>query len=171
MGDGDIRDLPDPAGPERRRNEEVATELRRRASTLERAAENPFRVRAYRRAASQIERLSEDIEETAREGRLAKISGIGEDLAGRILEILVPDRQEPPFVQMIRRVTGLTRAQAFRLFEELRIRTLEDLVYLIRSHLLASLPRVDLPSTGEMLDRLKTIQSLSPEPPAPDQSL
>jgi DNA polymerase (family 10) len=67
---------------------EVARLFERMADVLELRGENPFRIRAYRRAAQNLETLSEDIETLAREERLDEIPGIGADLAGKIAEYL-----------------------------------------------------------------------------------
>lgn len=57
------------------------------AKILEIKGENVFRVRAYERAAQNIESLSEDIQDIINEGRLKRIPGIGNDLAEKIIEI------------------------------------------------------------------------------------
>lgn len=67
---------------------EVARLFERMADVLELKGENPFRVRAYRRAAQNLETLSGDLETLAREERLDEIPGIGADLAGKIGEYL-----------------------------------------------------------------------------------
>ncbi len=59
------------------------------ADLLELRDENPFRVRAYRNAARLIGELRLDLAQTlAKEGELPKLAGIGEDLAGKIGEIV-----------------------------------------------------------------------------------
>jgi DNA polymerase (family 10) len=67
---------------------EVARLFERMADVLELKGGNPFRIRAYRRAAQNLESLSEDIETLAREERLDEIPGVGADLAGKIGEYL-----------------------------------------------------------------------------------
>ncbi len=70
------------------KNFEVARQFELMADILELKGENPFRIRAYRRAAQNIESLSEEIEAVAREKRLEDIPGVGADLAGKIQEYL-----------------------------------------------------------------------------------
>ena len=153
-----------PAGsdgtPPRRRNQDVAAEFRKRASALEVRGDNPFRIRAYRKAADRIERISENVETLALEGRLREITGIGKDLANQIDGILNPGvKTEPvsiantPFIETIRRITGLEEAAARYVVEVLLIRTLEDLERIIRSHLLKTLPGADLPPVSLMMER------------------
>jgi DNA polymerase (family 10) len=67
---------------------EIARLFERMADVLEVKGENPFRIRAYRRAAQNLETTSEDVETLAREDRLDEIPGIGADLAGKIGEYL-----------------------------------------------------------------------------------
>ena len=70
------------------KNFAVARQFELMADVLELQGENPFRIRAYRRAAQNLESLSEDVEAVAREDRLEDIPGIGADLAGKIQEYL-----------------------------------------------------------------------------------
>lgn len=70
------------------KNFEVARQFEHMADILELKGENPFRIRAYRGAAQNLQSLSEDIEAVAREDRLEDIPGIGADLAGKIQEYL-----------------------------------------------------------------------------------
>ncbi|HSE03087.1 MAG TPA: DNA polymerase/3'-5' exonuclease PolX [Methylomirabilota bacterium] len=74
------------------KNFEVARQFELMADVLELKGENPFRIRAYRRAAQSIESLGEDIEAVAREDRLEDVPGIGADLAGKIQEYLATGR-------------------------------------------------------------------------------
>ena len=70
------------------KNFEVARQFELMADVLELKGQNPFRIRAYRRAAQSLESLSEDLEAVAREDRLEDIPGVGADLAGKIQEYL-----------------------------------------------------------------------------------
>ncbi len=68
------------------KNLEISTIFRDIAKILEIKGENPFRIRAYERAAQNIEGLTEDIENFIKEDRLREIPGIGQDLSKRIKE-------------------------------------------------------------------------------------
>jgi DNA polymerase (family 10) len=72
----------------RMKNFEVARQFDLMADVLELKGENPFRIRAYRRAAQNLESLTEDLQALAREDRPEEIPGIGADLAGKIQEYL-----------------------------------------------------------------------------------
>ena len=69
-------------------NRSVARAFIKMAQLLERQRENPYRARAYRRGAGAVWSCREPIERLAAVGRLETLSGIGEDLAAKIHEIL-----------------------------------------------------------------------------------
>ena len=62
--------------------------FRRIAELLEIKGDNLFRIRAYLRAADNIETLKEDIGDYVRDNRVTDIAGIGKDLADKIREIV-----------------------------------------------------------------------------------
>src|SRR3989338_6569210 len=64
------------------------------AKILEIKGENVFRIRAYERAARNVESLSEDIQDLINDDRLRSIPGVGEDLEGKIKEIVKTGRLE-----------------------------------------------------------------------------
>jgi DNA polymerase (family 10) len=70
------------------KNQEIAEIFNNIADILEIKEENPFRIRAYRKAARNIESLQKDIEKVARKEKLTAIPGIGKDLAGKIEEYI-----------------------------------------------------------------------------------
>jgi DNA polymerase (family 10) len=70
------------------KNLEISTVFREIAKILEIKGGNPFRIRAYERAAQNIEGLTEDVEDFIRQDRLTDIPGIGEDLAEKIKEFV-----------------------------------------------------------------------------------
>ncbi|HNX81594.1 MAG TPA: DNA polymerase/3'-5' exonuclease PolX [Candidatus Omnitrophota bacterium] len=68
------------------RNQEIAQIFRQIALILEIKGENVFKIRAYVRAAEQLEGLSDPIETFVAANRLTDIPGIGKDLSARIAE-------------------------------------------------------------------------------------
>jgi len=68
------------------RNFEIAFAFNQIADLLEIQGANSFRVRAYRRAALNIEGLADNIETLSQQGGLHDIPGIGSDLASKIDE-------------------------------------------------------------------------------------
>lgn len=69
-------------------NAEVARVLAEIAELLELTGGNPFKVRAYRRAAQAIDLHPGSISELWRDGKLAELPGIGEGIAGKIGELV-----------------------------------------------------------------------------------
>jgi len=69
------------------KNLEVAEIFRNIAKILEIKGDNPFRIRAYERAAQNIEGITEDIENFVQKDTLSEIPGVGKDLADKIKEI------------------------------------------------------------------------------------
>ncbi|MEW6183735.1 MAG: DNA polymerase/3'-5' exonuclease PolX [Bacillota bacterium] len=70
------------------KNADVCDIFKGMAEVMEILGEDAFRVRAYRRAAQNVENLSEDIKNVAARGELTAIPGIGKELARKIEEIL-----------------------------------------------------------------------------------
>lgn len=69
-------------------NVELARVFREIAGLLELKAENPFKIRAYRRAADAIEALPEELARAAADGPLRHTPGIGSALAAKAEEWL-----------------------------------------------------------------------------------
>jgi DNA polymerase (family 10) len=112
------------------------------ADVLELKGNNPFRIRAYRRAARNIESLSEDVEALAREDRLEEVPGIGQDLAGKITEYLktghvkeidAARRGIPAGVVALMNVPGIGPKTAKLLYDKEGITTIDRLEKLARA--------------------------------------
>ena len=70
-------------------NTDIADRLAGVAQLLAAAKENPFKVKAYRRAADKIRTLSESLQELVQQDSdLTHYAGIGEGIAGAIREIV-----------------------------------------------------------------------------------
>lgn len=70
------------------KNYEIAWILLEYADLLDLTGENPFKARAYRRAARQLEQLSQPVTELNRQGRLTEINGVGSTISNQIAELL-----------------------------------------------------------------------------------
>jgi DNA polymerase (family 10) len=118
-------------------NAEIAEIFNQIADLLEIEGANQFRVRAYRNAARTIGGLPRSVADMIEEGRdLTELPGIGEDLAGKIGEIVETGslaqleeikRRTPPELADLLKISGLgpKRVQALR--EGLGIISREDL--------------------------------------------
>ena len=71
-------------------NAEIAATLASLAQLLSAQKENPYKVRAYQRAATKIRDLPESVEELVRDDSdLTQFSGIGEAIASAVNEIVL----------------------------------------------------------------------------------
>ncbi|MBM3252190.1 MAG: DNA polymerase III, partial [Candidatus Omnitrophica bacterium] len=68
-------------------NLEISEIFKEIAKILDIKGDNVFRIRAYERAAQNMENLSEDISQLIQEDRLTDLPGIGKDLSEKIKEI------------------------------------------------------------------------------------
>ncbi|MFO7743269.1 MAG: DNA polymerase/3'-5' exonuclease PolX [Anaerolineae bacterium] len=118
-------------------NSDVVDTFNEVADLLEIEGANEFRVRAYRNAARTISTLSRNVAHMVEAGEdLTELPGIGEDLAGKIEEIvhtgdlkqLAELRQRtPPEVAEMLDVAGLGPKRVQTIHEELGVTTLEEL--------------------------------------------
>lgn len=147
---------------ERRTNQRLAETFRAMADLLTLEGVNPYRIRAYRRAADALDRISEPVEDIAGRGELAIIPGIGRELSAKIEEFLKSGRiqayetlKAPPPAEVADWTTlpGLTPPVVRHLYHRLGIRTLDDLDTLVRSRLLRTLPGVSV-SEDELLQAI-----------------
>jgi DNA polymerase (family X) len=127
---------------------------------------NPHRIRAYRRAATSIRSLHEDVAAIAGRGELQTIPGIGRDLAAKIEEFLATGTVQaqktaatplPPEVAAWTSLPGLSESLVQHLYGRLGIRTLDDLEALVRSHMLRTLPGAVV-NEDALLSAIKTMR-------------
>ena len=131
------------------KNKEIAEIFQKVAALLEIKGENPYRVRAYQKAAQTIESLTKDIEELAKQDRLERLPGIGKDLAQNIKEVLntgtLPlyeelKREIPPVLLTFLEIPGLGPKKVKVLYEKLGITSIEELEKACKTHKIAKLP-------------------------------
>jgi len=142
------------------RNGEIARLFNEIADYLEVKDENPFRVRAYRRAAQAIEGLPEDIAAIAERGDLLDVPGIGKDLAGKIQEYLASGRVEyleglrkeiPPGVIELLGIHGIGPKTAKLLYEKAGVDSVEKLEEKVNTGALSDLPGVKAKTVENIL--------------------
>lgn len=130
-------------------NQRLAALFRSMADLLSAQRANPYRVRAYRRAADTLLALEEDVAVVAQRQELEEIDGIGADLSKKIEEFLetgtIRAYEElktplPAEVKNWATLPGLSDSLVTYLYFRLGIRTLKDLEQLIQTHLLRTLP-------------------------------
>ena len=119
-------------------NLRVARRLDEVAEILEAQGANPYRVRAYRRAAETLRHLHGSVAQVLRkqgEPGLRQFPGVGESLARSIATLLMTGslpmlnrlRGETDSESLLASVPGIGKQLARRLRRDLRIRTLEQL--------------------------------------------
>ena len=92
-------------------NLEIAAVLRGIAGLLEKKKENWFKIRAYRKVAEEIEKLTVELSQTAKENKLREIPGVGEAIEKKINEML--DTGQLQFYEKLKaEVGGNTSEQA-----------------------------------------------------------
>ncbi len=128
---------------------QLAQLFRAMANLLATRRANPYRVRAYRKAADSILTISGDLADLAARHQLQTIPGIGRDLAEKIEEFLATgtirayEELKTPLPEDVAgwaSLPGLSDALVSYLYFRLNIRTLADLETLVESHLLRTQP-------------------------------
>lgn len=118
------------------KNNEIALIFERISDMLSVLDENPFKIRAYKKAALNISELGEDIEERAEQDNLTDIPGVGKDLAAKVKEYIDTgkigeyeklSKTVPLEVIELLRIQGLGPKTLALLFKELKVRSLSDL--------------------------------------------
>ena len=118
-------------------NSDVARIFKQVADLLAIEGANEFRVRAYREAARTIETLSGPVADMVAEGEdLSELQDIGEDLAGKIEEIVETGRlsqleeieeRTPPSLAKLLTIEGLGPKRVRALYEALGVTALDEL--------------------------------------------
>ncbi|HLD19284.1 MAG TPA: DNA polymerase/3'-5' exonuclease PolX [Candidatus Nanoarchaeia archaeon] len=116
-------------------NGEIAAIFYQIADLLE-LQDVPFKPQAYRKAARQLESMSDDIEQVAKEGKLEEIPGVGKALAEKIQEYIRTGKikhleelkkKVPGNLDELLAVPGLGPKRAVILYRKLKVDSLEDL--------------------------------------------
>lgn len=128
----------------------IATAFEQIADLLELQDANPFRVRAYRKAARVVGGLDIDLAELIRTGKpLPKLPGIGTDLAVKIVEIVMTGHsamldklrtQVPPAVADLLQLPSLGPKRVRLLYDELHVQTLPQLLRAAKDGRVGELP-------------------------------
>jgi DNA polymerase (family 10) len=149
------------------RNLEIAKLFNEIADLLEIKDENVFKIRAYRRAAMNLESLTEEIESVAERGGLTDIAGIGKDLSAKIGQALETGRIEyleelrkeiPRGVVELMEIPGVGPKTAKLLFEKLNVDSVETLEGLAREGRLLGLPGIKQKTIENILKGIQVVK-------------
>ncbi len=145
-------------------NVEVAATFEELADLLEIEGANPFRVRAYRFAARTLRDLSVEVADMVAQGDdLTSLPGIGQDLAGKITEILATGtssaleaqrKKVPATLTELLRIPGLGPKRVKTLSGQLDIRGLSDLQKAAEERRVRTLPGFGEKTEQHILDAL-----------------
>jgi len=148
------------------KNREIAAIFGEMADILEVTGDNPFKVRAYRRAALNVESLARPVEGLSREELLA-IPGIGEELASKIREYCESGAvhaheklkaEVPAGLLRLLAVPGLGPRTARLLVEKAGISDLDALEKAAREHRLEGIPGIRAKTEENILKGIGTVK-------------
>ncbi len=157
-------------------NLSVAEQLDLLADLLELEGQEPFRVLAYRRAATRIRETGSSIAQLALDGRAKELQGIGKTIEEKIVQIVDTGEIQaltkrkatiPPDVVRFMHLPGLGPKTARRIWQELGVSTVEDLRAAAEAQRLRTLTGLG-PKTEENV--LKALER-TPEPAEEQRTL
>src|SRR2546423_7705104 len=131
------------------RNAEIALHFDELADLYELDGAIVHRVLAYRNAAKAIREATASVEQLTREGRVTELPGIGKTLAEKLTVLLdtgtIPSAEKlkakyPPGLIEVPRLPGFGPKRARKLFDELGIRSLDDLRAAVEHERLRDVP-------------------------------
>ncbi|HET8575647.1 MAG TPA: DNA polymerase/3'-5' exonuclease PolX [Methylomirabilota bacterium] len=149
------------------KNFEIARQFDLMADLLEIKGENPFRIRAYRRAAQNLESLTEDVEALVAEDRLDGVPGIGKDLAAKIAEYLetgqmgaIEEEKKgiPAGVVELMNVPGVGPKTAKLLYEKAGVHDVGKLEELAKAGRLKGLPGIQAKTEANILRGIAVVR-------------
>ena len=152
------------------KNQQIANIFSEIADLLELKGENVFRIRAYRRAAQNMDGLSKDVAALSQE-ELEAIPGIGKDLVAKIHEFLETGtvskhealkKEIPGGVLELLHIPGLGPKKTKLLYDKLHVKDVDDLEAAIRMGKLAGLPGIQKKTSCGASNSSSEVRSASP---------
>ena len=148
------------------KNREIARIFSEIADIQEFKGYDIFKIRAYRRAALNLEGLSQEVE-TLSHKELLEIPGIGHDLAARIEEYLATGsisvheklkEEVPPGMLELLVVPGLGPKTAWLIYDKLGVGSIDDLEQAAADHRLAGLPKIQKKTEENILKGIAMVK-------------
>lgn len=131
-------------------NAEIAAVFTEMADLLDLQQANPFRIRAYRNAARMVGEMGREVRAMVERGEdLTELPGIGDDLAGKMREIVDSGTcralqklqgELPPAITELLHVPGLGPKRVRMLWHELEVQTPEQVARAARDGRIRDLP-------------------------------
>lgn len=151
-------------------NHEIARRFTQIGDILEIQGENPFKVRAYRRAAEAIDDLVEPLAEIAARGELERIPGFGEAIIGKTRDFLrtgttklyeqIKDAVPPGVVEMAA-ISGIGPKTVKTLWETLGVATVDELEAAARAGRVRDVPGFGPGKEKKLLEAIERSRRLS----------
>lgn len=155
------------------KNAEISEIFDKIADLLEISGDNPFRIRAYRKAAFAINDLGRDVSALTKE-ELLKIPGIGRDLAGKIEEYTHTGKiasfenlksEIPESLVTLLSIPGLGPKTVSMLYKKLKVKDIDDIKRLIRSQKLSTLPGIKEKTEKNIIKGIEMLRRYSSRHP------
>jgi DNA polymerase (family 10) len=150
------------------KNTEVAKVFQNIADLLELKGENPFKIRAYQRAARAIEYLPKEIELMLEEGQdLEDITGVGEAIAKKTTELITTGKlgyyEElkagfPEGITSLLAIPGIGPKTATRLAAELGIKSVDELEQAIKDERVSKVSRLGGKTAENILHKIQALR-------------
>lgn len=151
-------------------NQKIADIFEDIADILEFQGENPFRIKAYRRAAANLRSMSEDVSSYAKDNTLATLPGIGKDLAEKINEIIKTGNLKayqklkktiPEGLLDVMGIPGVGPKTAKLLYDELKVDDIGKLKKYAQQHKLSTLPHLKEKTEQNILQGIRLLEKSS----------
>ena len=140
------------------------------ATLLEFKGENPFKTRAYNNAARALEGVADDLAELVAKNRLREIKGVGEAISEKITELVTTGNLKyyenlraefPSGLLDLLRIPGLGPKKAKKLYEELKIASIEALEKACQENRLVDIEGFGKKSQEKFLDGIRQVREFS----------
>jgi DNA polymerase (family X) len=146
-------------------NADIAEIFNRTADLLEIQGANPFRVRAYRKAARTVGGMSKNVAAMGGDGKgLSELPGIGKDLAGKIEEIIETgklsqlealEKEMPNGLHAVLKIPGLGPKKVKVLYDKLNIGGVDDLKKAAENKKIRQLPGFGEKTENDILKEIE----------------
>ncbi len=149
------------------KNLEIVRILNNIADILE-LQEVQFKPQAYRKAASEIENLTEDIEEIYKKGELEEIPGVGKNIAEKIEEILKTGKLQyyeklkkevDVDIEHLNEIPGLGPKKIKVLYWKLGVKTVADLEKACKKHKVQELEGFGVKTEEDFLKGIELVKT------------
>ena len=149
------------------KSSEVARVFQDVADLLELRGENPFKIRAYQRAARSIEHLPVEIEQLVAENRLREVPGVGEAISKKITELVTTGHLEyyeklkaefPEGISSLLDIPGIGPRTAMLLSGELGVSSVDELEAAVVGGKVATLDRMGEKTAENILHQIQVLR-------------